>query len=147
MKTHPLADLDWSRAHTAPIQMRYSDADAMGHLNNAVYVQYLETARVLMMQDLGGDINALLTVLARIELDYVREIRLGQTVEVQTLLEHVGRSSYSFVVRMMADGEPCAYGRTVQVNVGTDKRPAPLSDEWMRRMAPYAAPGVLPGSH
>lgn len=135
-RQHPLAELDWSRAHRAEMQMRYSDADAMGHLNNAVYVSYLETARVQMLSEMGGQLSDLMTVVARIEVDYVSEIKLGQQVVIETLVETIGRSSYTFVVRMLADGTPSAYARTVQVNIGPDMRPAALPAnrrEWMER--------------
>lgn len=125
--------------------MRYGDTDAMGHLNNATYVSYLETSRVQMLSEMGTPLEDLLTVVARIEVDYVSEVKLGQQVIVETLVENVGRSSYTFVVRILADSLPSAYARTVQVNIGRDKRPAPLSDDrrgWMQRhmvLAPDSA--------
>ncbi|WP_261664464.1 acyl-CoA thioesterase [Deinococcus sp. Marseille-Q6407] len=135
-RQHPLAALDWSHAHRAEIQMRYGDTDAMGHLNNATYVSYLETARVQMLAEMGTPLHDLLTVVAHIEVDYISEIKLGQQVIVETLVEGLGTSSYTFVVRVLADGVPSAYARTVQVNIGPDKRPAPLAPdrrEWMER--------------
>lgn len=146
-RQHPLAGLDWSRAHRAEIQMRYGDTDAMGHLNNAVYVTYLETSRVQMLADMGIDMDDLLTVVARVEVDYVSEVKLGQQVIVETLVENIGRSSYAFVVRMLADGVPSAYARTVQVNIGPDMRPTALPAdrrEWMERyLADPAAAGAV----
>ncbi|GHF92724.1 thioesterase [Deinococcus piscis] len=137
-RQHSLATLDWSHAHRAEIQMRYGDTDAMGHLNNATYVSYLETSRVQMLAEMGIPLADLLTVVARVEVDYVAEIKLGQQVMVETLVESVGRSSYTFVVRILADGIPSAYARTVQVNIGPDKRPTPLPADrraWMQRFA------------
>ena len=146
-RQHPFAALDWSQAHRAEIQMRYGDTDAMGHLNNAAYVSYLETSRVQMLREMGTPLEDLLTVVARIEVDYVSEIKLGQQVIVETLVEKVGRSSYTFVVRMLADGVPSAYARTVQVNIGRDKRPAALSDDrraWMERYSVPPVPATSP---
>lgn len=117
---------EWARAHRAGIQMRYGDIDTMGHLNNAVYVQYLETSRILLMRDLGVPDDEDRSVIARLELDYQREIRLGQEVFVETLVERLGTTSWTLLSRVTADGVPCTYARTVQVRVDTALKPTPL---------------------
>ena len=130
-----LASLDWARAHRAGIQMRYGDIDAMGHLNNAVYVQYLETSRVLLMRDLGVPDRDDRSVIARLELDYRHEVRWGQEVTVESLVERVGGTSWTVVSRLLADGQPCAYARTVQVRVGDGLRPEPLPEALRDRLS------------
>ena len=58
--------------HRISIKVRFSDLDAMGHVNNAAYLSYLEEARfdyynhVLGIDTNGLDFNA---VIARIEID------------------------------------------------------------------------------
>lgn len=145
-----LAALDWSRAHHAEIQMRYGDLDAMGHLNNAVYVQYLETSRILLMRDLGVSEQDDRSVIARLELDYRHEVRWGQQVGVDSLIERVGRSSWTVVSRLTADGLPCAYARTVQVRVDAQHRPEALTEQMRAALtALYTLPpqpaGSVPG--
>lgn len=142
-----LAGLDWSRAHRTSIQMRYGDIDAMGHLNNAVYVQYLETSRVILMRDLGVREQDDHSVIARLELDYRREVRWGQTVEVESLVERVGRTSWTVASRLLADGEPSAYARTVQVRVDADHRPELLPARVRSAFAPLLVvpSGSVPG--
>lgn len=136
-----LAALDWSRAHRAEIQMRYGDIDAMGHLNNAVYVQYLETSRVILMRDLGVRDTDDHSVIARLELDYRREVRWGQRVVVDNLVERVGRTSWTVVSRLTADGEACAYARTVQVRVDAAHRPEVLPERVRLALAPLLVLG------
>ncbi|ABF44547.1 thioesterase superfamily [Deinococcus geothermalis DSM 11300] len=131
-----LAALDWSRAHRTPIQMRYGDIDAMGHLNNAVYVQYLETSRVILMRDLGVHDQDDRSVIARLELDYRQEVLWGQAVVVESLVERVGRTSWTIVSRLSADGVPCAYARTVQVRVDEAHRPEVLPERIRAAFAP-----------
>jgi acyl-CoA thioester hydrolase len=69
------------------LPVRPNDLDALGHVNNAVALEYLEAGRWdwLGRQGLalGGRVIA---VVARIEVDYRAEIPRGQ-VEVRTLLE------------------------------------------------------------
>lgn len=140
-----LAALDWARAHHTQIQMRYGDIDAMGHLNNAVYVQYLETSRVIMMRDLGVRDREDRSVIARLELDYRREVQWGQIVTVDSLVERVGRTSWTVVSRLCADGVPCAYARTVQVRVDAEHRPEPLPPGLHAAFAPLLVRESLPG--
>lgn len=122
------APLEWSRAHRTSIQMRYSDTDAMGHVNNAVYVQYLETARVVMMRDLQGGTDELRSVVARLELDYAREIKLNQEVVVESLVERLGGKSWTVISRILADDRPCAFARTVEVRVNEHNQATSLAE-------------------
>ena len=59
-----------------PVTLRWRDFDALGHVNNSVYLSYLEVARDRLMRDLLGDVY-LSMVIARIEIDYRDEIPLG----------------------------------------------------------------------
>lgn len=82
--------------HRISIKVRFSDLDAMGHVNNAAYLSYLEEARfayynhVLGIDTNGLDFNA---VIARIEIDYLEQIRLGDNVEVYTRTSRIGNKS------------------------------------------------------
>lgn len=110
--------------------MRYADLDTMGHLNNAVYVQYFETARVLMAEALELPEHLDRSVIARQEIDYLHEVRRGQEVVVELVIERIGNTSWTTVCRMLADGRLCAYSRTVQVRVAEGElRPQPLEPE------------------
>lgn len=139
--------LDWSRSHKATIQMRYSDTDAMGHLNNAVYVQYLETSRILLMRDLAVPDEGGRSVVARLELDYRREIKLGQVVVVESLIERLGNSSWTVISRIMADGVPSAFARTVEVGVDEHLRPAPLTEATREALGAILAQPELQETH
>ena len=82
--------------HKISVKVRFSDLDAMGHVNNASYLSYLEEARlayynhVLKMDTNNLDFNA---VIARIEIDYIDQIRLGDNVEVYTRTAKIGNKS------------------------------------------------------
>lgn len=132
---------DWSRAHRTPIQMRYSDTDMMGHINNAAYAQFLELSRLdFLAQTLPGH-PPLMTVLARLELNYRAEVRLHQQVVAETLLTRLGTSSWTYAFRLLADGQPSADGHSVQVHLDPDtRRPAPLPDEVRQALAAALVP-------
>lgn len=76
-----------------PVTLRWRDFDALGHVNNSVFLSYLEIARDQFMRDVLGD-TYLDMVIARIEIDFRSEIPLGTpeiTVTCQAL--EVGNSS------------------------------------------------------
>lgn len=55
------------------IQVRWADLDALGHVNNATYLTYLEQARVSYFNDLGlwdGSIHQLGLIMAKVTLEY-----------------------------------------------------------------------------
>lgn len=127
--------LNWQDARRCTIQLRYSDLDAMGHINNARYAEYLEVARMDLSAALGiRDVDDL-SVLARLELDYVGEVRLGQVLVIESLVERVGRTSWVVVSRFVADGVPCAFARSVQVSVTEAHEPRVLPPEFAQRVA------------
>jgi acyl-CoA thioester hydrolase len=78
------------------IEVRFRDLDAMGHVNNAVYLSYLEQARVAYWQRLTGATGVFRQfILARVECDYRAPVTLGERVVVRLRVAHVGRSSFT----------------------------------------------------
>lgn len=128
--------MDFSRAHRTDIQVRFSDTDALGHVNNVAYAVYLETARVAALSGLS---NPPSLVVAHLEIDYRREIRLGQRVTVELLVTHIGRSSWTYHYRVLADGALAAEANTVQVVINPLlMRPDPIPAELRAWLSDHA---------
>src|SRR5918997_2770564 len=99
----------------APDMVRLGDLDHQNHVNNAVYATYFETGRVMMMREaFGGRLNFGGTnfVVARLEINYLRELRWPGTVEVGTGVERMGRSSVVYAQAIFNNGVCAASGRT-----------------------------------
>lgn len=85
------------------LDVRFRDCDAMGHVNNAVYLTYLEQARFAYWRDVwGNDVEGLPgekpgVILARAEIDYRRPATYGDVLEVRMGLERIGRTSFTYV--------------------------------------------------
>jgi acyl-CoA thioester hydrolase len=77
------------------IEIRWRDVDAYGHVNNAVYLTYLEEARDAWSTRVLGEVaDTWDFVLARVAIDYKRELTLeDRAVLVRCELESLGRSS------------------------------------------------------
>ena len=98
------------------IDVRWRDLDMLGHLNQAVYHEFLEEGRAELLTSLSG-LSDLAFVLARVELDYRSEVRRDHGhVEVVVRPASVGTSSVVLdndVV--LPDGTVAASGRSVLV--------------------------------
>ncbi|WP_354698618.1 hypothetical protein DSM112329_04304 [Paraconexibacter sp. AEG42_29] len=100
------------------ITLRRRDMDELGHANQAAYHEFLEEARAAFIADLGvPDARPDAYVLARVELDYRREVRLAHgTVDVVVRVERVGGRSLTLGHDVLQpDGTVAATGRTVIV--------------------------------
>lgn len=94
-----------------PVQIRWRDMDALGHVNNAVYVTYLELARLAYIQALLGpdapiDQRTMLPVafqfiLAEVNIKYRYPATLGDDLIVSVWASSVGRKSWVFDYRIL----------------------------------------------
>ncbi len=102
-----------------PIVVRFRDLDPMGHVNNAVYFTYLETARVAYYQKLGKGRTArdFDFVLAEVTCRYRSPASLGETLLVGIQVPWVGSKSFGFEYRIYEQtaGRLVAEGSSVQV--------------------------------
>ena len=79
-------------------RVRFRDCDAMGHVNNAVFSTYLEEARIGVLGDLVE------FILARVEIDFRSELRMGEEVEVRTRCSRIGTKSFDLEHVIAASG-------------------------------------------
>jgi acyl-CoA thioester hydrolase len=100
------------------IEVRFRDCDAMAHVNNAVYLTYLEQARIACWQQITGTSGIVRNfILARVECDYRAPATLGDHLSVRLTLANVGRSSFTFDCQIVnvRTRELVVSARTVQV--------------------------------
>jgi acyl-CoA thioester hydrolase len=80
--------------HEVTIHIRWRDVDNYGHVNNAVYLTYLEECRDRLVEDLFGTDEAWDFVLARVAIDYRNELTQADgDVTVRTSVAGHGTSS------------------------------------------------------
>jgi acyl-CoA thioester hydrolase len=104
--------------HEKSIEIRWRDMDAYGHVNNAVYLNYLEEARDEWLEGtLGSSGSAWDYVIARIAIDYLEELRQDDgTVIVRCVLGKIGTSSLQLREEISTqDGRIVARAETILV--------------------------------
>jgi acyl-CoA thioester hydrolase len=108
-------DLAGDFPHRVEIDVRFADTDAMGHVNNAVYLTYCEIARIRYWTDVTGEPIALGTegaeslILAEARITYRAPAFHGERVTVETRAVRIGRTSFTLEHRLTASvpgGEP-----------------------------------------
>ena len=124
--------------HRTPIQMRFSDTDALGHVNNGSFAVYAETARLALLGELGESFRSL--ILAHLSVDFRRQVHFGERVEVETEVTKLGTTSVTLQQVVRANGEPAAEVRSVVVLFDyATQRPRPLPPDAREQLAPFMA--------
>ena len=105
---------------THAVEVRFRDLDALGHVNNAVYLTYLESARIAYWLHVTrrSGLDALDMILARVEIDYRSPLSYGEAVDVTVRCVSMRRSSFvlEFTATERAAGRLVAEARKVLVH-------------------------------
>ncbi|MDT0377648.1 thioesterase family protein [Streptomyces sp. DSM 42041] len=141
--------------HTFACTLRWSDMDAFGHVNNVVFLRYLEEARIDFMFRLArkADSGAFTggSVVARHEIDYLRPlVHRHEPVTVETWVTKVGAASATLAYEIKDDATVFVRASTVVVPYDLEReRPRRLSSEEKSFLEEYfddsagpAAPGL-----
>ena len=121
--------------HTFHCPMRWSDMDAYGHVNNVVYLTYLEEARVDMLFTLGAALGAKAlsegVLVARHEIDYRRPLVYHQGgVDIDLWSGALKGASFEIRYEVHDDQTVFAHAASVLVPFDlTEKRPRRVSPE------------------
>lgn len=118
---------------TETIVPRFRDTDAMGHINNAVYVTYLEVARQAYWRtlDAQSDYRRVPFILAHVTIDFRSEALVNEALEVGITCDEIGGKSFRFryEIREQMSRRLVVEARTVQVcYVYETKRTMPVPD-------------------
>lgn len=122
------------RLARVPMSVRWRDMDAMGHVNNAKYVSYLEEARVRWMLGVPGVsmTDPIAPVVAATQVNYRTPIVWPNDIVVELFVERLGNSSVTIGHRIVDQkDESVLYsdGHVVVVWIDTRTgRSAPLPD-------------------
>ncbi len=127
--------------HFTTISTRWADNDAYGHVNNAIFYQWFDTAVNQWLIEQGlldieeGDPIGLVVETG---CTYFASLSYPGDVEVGIALERLGSSSVTYRLGVFASGvaDPAAQGHFTHVYVGRgNRRPVPLPEDWQSKLA------------
>jgi acyl-CoA thioester hydrolase len=125
-------------SHTLTI--RWRDTDALGHVNHAIFLTYLEEGRDRFLEPIFG--SPPIYVVARVEMDLLRELRLDRRQATVTVeVEGIGRTSVVLLESLLdTEGNVVARSHTTIVRWEEGRRaPLELSLDERAALAPGAA--------
>ena len=112
-------DLPGGFRHRREIEVRFADTDAMGHVNNALYHTYVESARTSYLEDVLGEPvrlgvhGELSFILAESRMVHRSPSFYGETLTVESRVTRIGRSSVTMEHRITAPDSRVAKRRLV----------------------------------
>jgi acyl-CoA thioester hydrolase len=127
-----------------PITVRYRDLDPQRHVNNTVYLTYLESARLGYYEAVGiwRHDSGLATgmVVVHNDIDYITPIVLGDDVQVGIQLVKLGTKSlaFEFQIESKKDGRIFAKGKSVMVAYDNQAdKSIPIPEDWREKINRY----------
>jgi acyl-CoA thioester hydrolase len=118
--------------------VRFRDLDAMGHVNNAVFLTYIESARVAYLQHLGAaaTLDDMSIIVARIEIDFRAPVGFGEEVAISVRASRFGGKSFDLEYVLRVGDTVVAEAKSVLVSYDYGKGEAvELPDEWREKLA------------
>lgn len=86
--------------HILPIQIRFNDVDAIGHINNNIYFSYFDLGKIEYFESLRASyvswIDGII-VIAHVEVDFISPVFYKETIAVDTKIIKVGNKSLTFI--------------------------------------------------
>jgi len=85
---------------TIPIQIRFNDIDALGHINNNVYFSFFDLGKTHYFEDLRASYVSWtdgMIVVARIEVDFIAPVFYKEQIVVESKITKIGNKSAVFI--------------------------------------------------
>jgi acyl-CoA thioester hydrolase len=102
------------------LPVMYADLDTNGHLNNVALGRFFEHARAAAFAGTGFwhavHSDGGFSVVARVAIDYLREVHMGSALHVRSRISRVGTSSATVEQAAWRNGEPIGLAEVVFVH-------------------------------
>ena len=124
------------------VQIRFSDVDQYGHMNNSSYGSIYDLAKTSYMRDVFGDQNwnDIGIVVANINADFLAPVFFSDELYIETTVVHLGHKSFTLLQRAInkASGVLKCQCRTVMVGYDmATKEPVELPDSFKQTICEY----------
>jgi len=129
--------------HTTPIQLRFNDFDALGHVNNSVYFSFYDLGKTTYFNEVVPGVSEskeVGVVIANIQVSFLLSVYPGENVAVQTAVVEIGNKSFKLLQHLIDvdSREVKCVCQTVMVCFDAKtKTSRPVSEEWKKAMADF----------
>ena len=128
-------------------EVEFRDLDGLGHVNNAVYLSYLESAKVAYFREVVGVARLeQLGIVGDVRITYRSPAFFGEVLDIGTRVGRVGTKSITFEFEFRGpDGRLVAEAASAHVAFDYDRRASiPVPDEWRARIEAFEARSLAP---
>ena len=123
--------------HELPAQLRFSDVDQFGHVNNSIYFSLYDMCKTHYFLDVVGDdvFRHMAIVVANINANFIAPIFYPDEIVIQTTMQKIGHKSFTLLQRAMnaRTRDVKCECRTIMVCYDRDNRCAMLMPDDVRR--------------
>lgn len=135
--------------HITPIQLRFNDFDALGHVNNSVYLSFFDLGKTSYFMQVLPDVQLnreVGIVIADIHVSFLLPVYPGENVAVETAVFEVGNKSFKLYQQLidLDTNEVKCICKTVMVCFDAKtKSTRQISPEWRKAMADFEENPIL----
>ena len=135
--------------HITPIQLRFNDFDALGHVNNSVYLSFFDLGKTSYFMQVLPDVQLnreVGIVIADIHVSFLLPVYPGENVAVETAVFEVGNKSFKLYQQLidLDTNEVECICKTVMVCFDAKtKSTRQISPEWRKAMADFEENPIL----
>lgn len=123
-----------------PLQLRFNDIDQMGHVNNAVIMEFFDLGKSNFFTEAGlppesGDFTVMVV---HVDVDFRSQIHFNDRIEVHTSIDRFGTKSLHLTQQIIksTDGTLCAECHTVMSGyLRSEGRSAAIPDDYRQRLS------------
>jgi len=139
--------------HITPIQLRFNDFDALGHVNNSVYFSFYDLGKTSYFNEVLPNVNVskeVGVVIGHIEVSFLLPVYPGENVAVETAVVEIGTKSFKLLQQLIdvETNEVKCICQTIMVCFDANtKTTRPISDEWRNSMADFEGNAELNSIH
>lgn len=130
--------------HTLPLQLRFNDIDMMGHVNNAVIMEFFDLGKSTYFSESGlpvrPDEGDFCVIVVHVEVDFHSQIRWNDNIAVTTQVTNWGHKSLRVKQQIinLDTQQPCATCSTVMSGYSrSSSSSALIPDEVKERVMRY----------
>jgi len=135
--------------HTVPIQLRFNDFDALGHVNNSVYFSFYDLGKTTYFNDVIPSMTidkGIGVVIANIQVNFILPVYPNEHVAVQTAVVEIGTKSFKLFQQLIDTdtNEVKCICHTVMVGFNAkSKSTYSIPEEWKKAMIDFEGRGDL----
>lgn len=129
-----------ARTYRSTVHVRGYELDSFGHVNHAVYLNYMEHARWELLAEKGITLERMAEwkrwpIIAHVELDYLKPTHMGDELDIHSSVVSTGKTHFVVEQVILRGDTEVLRGKVTIVTINEKGRPAELTPEmrtiWM----------------